>query len=419
MSKIYTHSPNSLRPKRQSANMALESPEDEAYSYPQDTNIPTRIKVEDIGESESFVYMHKNGEIRRLKGVNSDFQRKDMVFVIDTTKSSGTEFRLGLAAVDGQAVDVTVNWGDGSMENFNTSGNKIHTYAEEGVYEIIIKGTFPSTDTPKNEISQQKIIEMKSWGEVGLLDGTDMFRFTGEYLEISQPLPPTVTNISGMFRNSEFNKDISNWDVSNVKLMSTTFQDSKFNKDISNWDVSNVTSFFGTFQDSDFNQNLGNWVLPFSVPTLNAMFNASGMSPENYARTLIGWANNIFSRGGNDAQFGQLGATQIEYASDVYSDIVGEFDNAIDARSYLINTADWMITDAGEFIPPPPIVGSFTSFTDWENDNTLSQANVDEGELIFIAGEVPIPGGFYEILYEEPVGTIKFANQNSLWILLI
>ena len=43
-----------------------------------------------------------------------------------------------------------------------------------------------------------------------------------------------------MFSNSEFNGDISKWNVSNVTNMNAMFNDSIFNQDISNWNVSNV-----------------------------------------------------------------------------------------------------------------------------------------------------------------------------------
>ena len=39
----------------------------------------------------------------------------------------------------------------------------------------------------------------------------------------------------GMFEKSQFNGDISNWDVSNVTNMSEMFYLSKFNGDISKW----------------------------------------------------------------------------------------------------------------------------------------------------------------------------------------
>jgi surface protein len=65
-----------------------------------------------------------------------------------------------------------------------------------------------------------------------------------------------------MFRDSKFNGDISNWNVSNVKNMSDMFSYSKFTSkkgDISKWDVSNVTDMTCMFLDSNFNADISNW----------------------------------------------------------------------------------------------------------------------------------------------------------------
>ena len=56
-----------------------------------------------------------------------------------------------------------------------------------------------------------------------------------------------ITDMSNLFEESEFNGDISKWDVSNVTNMSGIFYSSKFNGDISNWDVSNVTNNVNIF----------------------------------------------------------------------------------------------------------------------------------------------------------------------------
>jgi len=50
-----------------------------------------------------------------------------------------------------------------------------------------------------------------------------------------------------LFMNTDFNQDISGWDVSSVTNMNGTFQNAyAFNQDISGWDVSSVTN------DTDF-----------------------------------------------------------------------------------------------------------------------------------------------------------------------
>ena len=52
-----------------------------------------------------------------------------------------------------------------------------------------------------------------------------------------------ITDMSGLFRQSIFDGDITYWDVSNVKDMSFMFEYADFtgqNSDLSQWDVSNV-----------------------------------------------------------------------------------------------------------------------------------------------------------------------------------
>ena len=44
-----------------------------------------------------------------------------------------------------------------------------------------------------------------------------------------------------MFAYSEFNQNISNWDVSNVTSMSYMFENSKFNQDIGSWPLKEDT----------------------------------------------------------------------------------------------------------------------------------------------------------------------------------
>ena len=58
-----------------------------------------------------------------------------------------------------------------------------------------------------------------------------------------------ITDMSWLFKDSNFNGDISRWNVSNVKNMRSMFLYSKFNSDISNWDVSNVTNNAYMFDD--------------------------------------------------------------------------------------------------------------------------------------------------------------------------
>ena len=50
-----------------------------------------------------------------------------------------------------------------------------------------------------------------------------------------------ITDMSGLFKGTDFNGNISNWDVSNVtNMIGMFYKCTSFNQDISNWDVSNV-----------------------------------------------------------------------------------------------------------------------------------------------------------------------------------
>ena len=70
-----------------------------------------------------------------------------------------------------------------------------------------------------------------------------------------------ITDMSNLFEKTNFNGDISNWDVSNVKDMVEMFWGCKnFNSDISNWDVSKVTNMNSMFDGCViFNKDISTW----------------------------------------------------------------------------------------------------------------------------------------------------------------
>ena len=86
----------------------------------------------------------------------------------------------------------------------------------------------------------------------------------------------SITDLSGLFLMSDFNGDISKWDVSNVANMSYMFLDAeKFNQDISEWDVSNVTDMGNMFSGAtSFNQDISNWNVS-NVTNVRVMFDGT------------------------------------------------------------------------------------------------------------------------------------------------
>ena len=80
-----------------------------------------------------------------------------------------------------------------------------------------------------------------------------------------------IIDMSYLFLESDFNGDISNWNVYNVTNMEGMFYSSKFNGDISKWDVSSVKNMWSMFSYSKFNGDISNWDVS-SVKNMGDMF---------------------------------------------------------------------------------------------------------------------------------------------------
>ena len=184
---------------------------------------------------------------------------------------------------------------------------------------------------------------INSWDVSNVTDMSNMF---GSARDFNQPLnnwtTSKVTNMSYMFGGAEkFDQDINSWDVSKVTNMESMFNRAKaFDKPLNNWDVSSVNKMTGMFGGTEaFNQDITGWnvsavtnmqsmferALVFNqdikgwntrnVTDMRSMFKqaaafdrdlgllridaltngtemfaSSGMSCDNYSKTLKGWA---------------------------------------------------------------------------------------------------------------------------------
>ena len=82
-----------------------------------------------------------------------------------------------------------------------------------------------------------------------------------------------------MFSFSNFDNNLSKWNVSKVMRMPGMFSAAIFNHDISRWDVSNVRNMIQMFYDSDFNQDISNWKISKDCET-KFMFNGCKIKDE-------------------------------------------------------------------------------------------------------------------------------------------
>lgn len=83
--------------------------------------------------------------------------------------------------------------------------------------------------------------------------------FTGKGLAKWQV--SSVREMWGMFADTQFNSDVSNWDVSKVTVFDWMFaRCTKFESDLSSWVTSSATNMWGMFNfASSFNSNLSSW----------------------------------------------------------------------------------------------------------------------------------------------------------------
>lgn len=177
-----------------------------------------------------------------------------------------------------------------------------------------------------------------SWNTAQVTNTESMFSGAGTFNQyIGGWNTAAVTDMKNMFGNAgAFNQDIGGWNTANVTDMSYMFANAAaFNQNLGSWNTSGVTDMSYMFAgDSAFNRNIGGWNVG-ALTAATAMFNGITLSTANYDALLNGWnaqtlhSNVTFGGGNSKYCAGQA------------------------ARTNLINTHLWNITDGGNGCPTP------------------------------------------------------------------
>ncbi|MCB2194259.1 MAG: BspA family leucine-rich repeat surface protein [Bacteroidetes bacterium] len=339
-------------------------------------------------------------------GPQKMFTTKDgIVLIFDTNLSDGTTITLPLYGT----VDVNVDWGDGNREDFNTEGDKDHTYDTDGIYSVSISGTltiFGNYGISYN--NADKLLKVIDFGNVGLKSLDGAFNGAINLIEVPARIPTNIYSLAYTFKDainfnfdisswdvskvlfmrgtfygaSNFNQNIGDWNVSTVKYMETMFYNaSAFNQDIGGWNVSSVENMYGMFHGaSNFNQDISNWNVS-NVQTMRSMFSSATNFNQDIGKwdvsnvTTMEW---MFGKASSfDQDLGNWTVTQVTNMDYMFiysrlstynynslligwseqalnNDITfhGGYSNyssggAANARQNIIDTHNWSITDGG------------------------------------------------------------------------
>ena len=285
-----------------------------------------------------------NGIYARHAGIwQPGWERITIPPFIFEVKTSSADETFTLPLVSGGTYNFKAYWGDGSNDRITAydQSEATHTYATPGTHEITLSGIVEGWAFNASS-SASKIGDIKQWGGLIISPATgNQFRncsnltvSASDVLDVSG-----VTNMQYMFRSCAqlTGLDASAWDVSNVTRMDGMFDScSKLvSLNCASWDVSSVTNMFIMFQSCAFFQvldvDLSAWDVSH-VTNMLAMFQNVTISTAHYDALLIAWSQLSLQSGVS------FHAGNSKYSAGA----------AATARSVLINTYNWSITDGGQ-----------------------------------------------------------------------
>ncbi len=301
-----------------------------------------------LGDSLSGV---NNTKSKSSPPASTDFVSTWKTDNTSTGSSNNNQVRLPLMSTG--TYNMTVDWGDGNSDVITVwnQTETTHTYSSIGTYEIRISGTFNGLDFAplgsSTSTDRLKILSISRWGvfrPINPSTGGGVFRNCANLIltSVSDVLNlslatnasamfggcnsittinlanlwdvSTITNMSSMFfmsaNNTNFNQDISSWNVSNVINFASMFQNcTAFNQNIGNWNVGNGNSFASMLRScTAFNQNIGNWNVSLATSFANFMTGKtfSDFSASNLDAIYNGWSLLTFVNTGLSINFGTI-----------------------------------------------------------------------------------------------------------------
>ena len=283
---------------------------------------------------------------------------------IDQAVSAGSPALSGeiVHTYDGSCTTVFNSTGLGVM-SFTPSGSATTTGAN--TYTIAIDGAFPRIQMGGGG-DRAKLLSVEQWGNIAweAMNGAFQDLPNFEINALDGPNLSGATQLNDMFDGTTFvtQPDLTMWDTSTIQFMARMFKQSNFNGDISTWDVSNVENFFQFMQNGfNFSGDVSGWDIS-GATNLRSMF----QNQPNFNSDISGWVLN------NDLAI-TIGARQMfNGASSFNADIsgwdtsrIGSMDRFLSgATSFTHSLADWD-------------VGNVSNLNNALNNTALSIASYD------------------------------------------
>ncbi len=327
--------------------------------------------------------------------------------------------------------DFMQNWDTSSIENFSFMFALQHI---PGLIYAPALGAFNPPNLNKWNMSSATNLSFMFGGrdifnqDLSSWDVSHVFTTAWMFISCSnfnQPLNSWNTSslrymYNMFFSASAFNQPLNNWDTSKVLNMGGAFSGAQaFNQPLEMWDVSNVKKMSSMFAGAtSFNQPLGNWDIS-SLEFAKQIFTLSGMSCENYSRTLTGWADHPNTPDNID-----LGVLQpLQYAANVSPKrdlLIGKGWTFLDdiVGSCVLKTAETHLSDDLTIYPNP--VTEFIYIKNLKSSNAgykiIDASGRIYGQNILNHDKINVrdlvPGNYIlQLITKEKIQSFKFIRQ--------
>ena len=270
----------------------------------------------------------------------------------------------------GSGYNYAIDWGDGTIET-NQMGNASHTYLKPGDYFVKISGDYPRIYL-NNGVDKDKIIRIDQWGDI-LWQSMDSAFYGASNLEYNAVDTP---NLSG---------------VSSMKAMFSGAHN--LNADLGNWDISTIMH-------------------------MEHMLDNTGLSIQNYDKTLIGWAAqavvNTISIGTAGLVYCAGDTSRQQLIDESFWAFNGDMKESSNCDSYFITT--WQTTTPNESITIPTSGSGYNYTIDW-GDGTIQMNQTGNATHTYVsAGDYKVKiSGDYPRIYIDGKGDKEKIISIDQW----